>query len=137
MWEWLRRLVPAKQPPLTGAPTVRRQKSYSAQSGFVYQYFYTGSRAAERSGAVGTQYVFEISADRKQFFPVSVFVEAALFSSWEESRARALGANERYAVAKITLFQAFDERESPSLMKEEIAVRARDLTLILESLGIE
>ena len=35
----------SKKPlPLTGAPAVRRLKSYSAQSGYVYQYFYEGQR---------------------------------------------------------------------------------------------
>ena len=54
MLDWLRK---KKQAPLTGAPPVRRQKTYSAESGYVYQYFYEGQRAAERNGSAGAQYV--------------------------------------------------------------------------------
>src|SRR5437867_3892847 len=70
MFDWFRR----KEAPLTGAPAVRRQKTHSAESGYVYQYFYEGQRPASRDGAQGTQYVFNVSADRKSSFPVSVFV---------------------------------------------------------------
>ena len=40
----LRNFFTKKPLPLTGAPAVRRLKSYSAQSGYVYQYFYEGQR---------------------------------------------------------------------------------------------
>jgi len=43
MLNWLRK---KKEAPLTGAPAVRRQKTYSAESGYVYQYFYEGQRPA-------------------------------------------------------------------------------------------
>ena len=64
-----------KDVPLTGAPAVRRQKTYSAQSGYVYQYFYEGQRPS--SPDPGTEFVFDVSSDRKTSAPVSVFVRAA------------------------------------------------------------
>ena len=41
---------------------------------------------------------------------------------------------ERYAIAKLTLFQAFDER---SEVHGELLVRAADLDAIMQALGIE
>jgi len=58
------RLVSKKEAPLTGAPAVRRQKTYSAESGYVYQYYYEGQRPASRDGSSGIEFVFNVSADR-------------------------------------------------------------------------
>jgi hypothetical protein len=126
-----------KAGPLTGAPAVRRQKTYSAQSGYVYQYYYEGHRAFRRDDEQGTEFVFDVSADRKNSAPVSVFVTDEAVVTWEGKHGRSLVASERYATAKIALFQAFDERAHPGLMKQDIRVRAADLEAILEGLGID
>ena len=122
-----------KSVPLSGAPTVRRQKSYSAESGYVYQYFYDGMR---RTGN-GTEFVFTFSADRKTSHAVSVQVRDEAMAGWEREHGRALMPNERYGVAKMALFQAFDERGTPELMKQDVEVRAADVAGILEKLGLE
>ncbi len=122
--------------PLSGAPAVRRQKSYSAQSGYVYQYFYEGSRAFSRDEESGSEFVFTFSADRKTSHPVSILVSDAALGAWEQSHAR-LSGTERYAIAKMALFQAFDERTTPELMKQDVRVRAADVAGILETLGLE
>ena len=128
----------AKKPhPLTGAPAVRRQKTYSAQSGYVYQYFYEGTRPFSGEGEAGGEFVFTFSADRKTSHPVSVLVSEAAVAAWEQSHARTLSTTERYAIAKMALFQAFDERETPDLMKQDVRVRAADVTGILDTLGLE
>ena len=124
-------------PPLTGAPAAPREKTYSAQSGFVYRYTYSGQRAASRQGFAGTEYVFKTSPDAKTSFPVSVFVLAEAVESWEGGHARTLTATERYAVAKMALFQAFDERLDPGEMRQEVWVRATDIEAILETLDID
>lgn len=115
---------------------MRRQKTHSAQSGYVYQYFYEGQRSASRDGAPGTQYVFNVSADRKSSFAVSVFVGDEAVEEWQGGHARQLSATERYAVAKMALFQAFDERDAPTMMSEEVRVQAPDVELILATLDI-
>jgi hypothetical protein len=132
MFDWLRK----KEAPLTGAPAVRRQKTHSAESGYVYQYFYEGQRLAKRDGSAGTQFVFNVSADRKSSFPVSVFVSDEALESWQEERGRRLGATERYAIAKMALFQAFDQRAAPDAMSEEVRVQAADVESILATLDI-
>jgi hypothetical protein len=133
MLEWLRK---KKEAPLTGAPTVRRQKTYSAESGYVYQYFYEGQRPAQRDGKPGAQYVFNVSSDRKSSIPVSVFMSEASLADWQTRHSRQLSSTEKYAVAKMTLFQAFDRRATPSDMTEEVVVEPADVEAILSTLDI-
>ena len=131
MFRWFSK----KAGPLSGAPAVRRQKTYSAQSGYVYQYFYEGHRpmAAPR----GTEYVFNVSPDRKSSSQVSVFVTDEVMLSWQQESGRTLSATEQYAIAKMALFQAFDERETPEAMRMAVHVGPGDVRAILASLNID
>jgi hypothetical protein len=124
-----RRFFAPKPVPLSGAPAIRRMKTYSAQSGYVYQYFYEGQRP-------GTEFVFSVSADRKVWGPVTVVVNDGAVKAWEQAHARELSATERYAIAKLALFQAFDERALPKDMKEEVRLREVDIQGIVEMLGL-
>jgi hypothetical protein len=137
MWDWLRAKRGDKIEPLRGAPAVRRQKTYSAQSGYVYLYYYEGHRPSRRAGAPGVEYVFDVSADRKTTFPVSVFLAARAVEAWESAHGRELDATERYAIVKLALFQAFDERETPEHMRAEIAPGAPDVGTLLDTLGVD
>jgi len=121
-----------KPQPLSGAPAVRREKTYSAQSGYVYQYFYRGRRPA----SAGTEFVFSISADRKCWRDVSVVVSASAVEAWERSHQRDLSSTEWYAIAKMALFAAFDERATPADLHQPVHVRAADVSGIVESLGL-
>lgn len=121
---------------LTGAPAVRRLKTYSAQSGYVYQYFYEGHRPFGGGGESGTEFVFSISADARNWHPSSVMLGDGAVHAWESAHQRELSSTERYAVAKMALFQAFDERATPALMKEEVRVRNADVEGIVERLGL-
>lgn len=126
-WLGLWRRMRRGSEPLRGAPPVRRLKSYSAESGYVYQYFYEGYRGVD----AGTEYVFQVSADRKSWFAVTVRIPESSVAEW------GLSGTERYAVAKMALFQAFDERAEPGAMREAVVVRAADAAGILEKLGRE
>ena len=85
----------------------------------------------------GTEFVFDVSADRADSFPATVFAGEEALDSWQENHGRKLAGNERYAIAKMALFQAFDERPSPADLREDIVVRAADVATILETLGID
>ena len=132
MW---RNLFTKRPVPLTGAPTVRRLKTYSAQSGYVYQYFYEGQRPWQEGKELGTEFVFTVSADRKTTHELSVIVPVSALVEWEQAHERVLTANERYAVSKMALFQAFDDR-APEQMKEPVRVRAADAGGILDGLEL-
>src|SRR5579859_6158249 len=126
-----------KPAPLAGAPAVRRQKTYSAQSGYVYQYYYQGHRPWTAGRGTGTEFVFDVSADRKTSSPVSIFLAEEAVESWQKERGRTLSATELYAIAKMALFQAFDERETPEALRQAIHVAAADVVAILSGLEIE
>lgn len=98
MWNWLKAFAPPRTP-LHGSPQRRRIKTYSADTGRVYQYVYEGFRR----GNDGQEYVFAVTADRKNYVPVSVRVTAA-------ATPPDLTPTERYAVAKLTLLRALDHR---------------------------
>jgi hypothetical protein len=132
-----RGLFGKKPVPLTGAPTTRRVKTYSAQSGYVYRYFYLGHRKTETQRQAGTEYVFEVAADAKSSLKVSVFVMDGGVAEWERSKGRELAVNERYAVAKLALFRAFDERLTPQEMADPVYARVAEVAEILEELGID
>jgi len=131
-----RSLFSRKSAPLTGAPPIRRLKTYSAQSGYVYQYYYEGHRDFRAGGDSGVEFVFSISPDRTNWHATSVKVSAAAMHAWEERHGRELSSTERYAVAKMALFQAFDERPAPGQMKEEVRVRNADIEGIIDTLGL-
>lgn len=122
--ELFRKLFTKKEAPLRGVPAVRRQKNYLAASGYAYEYFYEGLRV---TGGI-REYVFTVSGDRKTWFPLSVLVA--------EEAVRTLSGNEPYAVAKMALFGAFDERESPAAMREAVRVAAGQVQELLGRLGL-
>ena len=84
----------------------------------------------------GTQYVFNVSADRKSSFPVSVFLSDAAIEDWQKKHGRRLNSTERYAVAKLALFQAFDQRPEPAAMADEVRVPGSDVEAHLVTLDI-
>ncbi len=130
-----RKLFSRNPAPLTGAPSIRRMKTYSAQTGYVYQYYYQGRRDLPPADP-GVEFVFSVSADRQNWKPASVRVSRTALASWEQSHGRELSSTEHYAIAKVALFQAFDERPEPSRMTAEIHVRAADVDMIIEILGL-
>ncbi len=98
---------------MTRPDAVQRVKSYSASNGYVYQYcFYEVNRIMHEGGPVG-EFIYAISADRKTTFPVRIVVVQRALQAWAQANGRALSSSEEYAVAKMRLFQAFDEGEVP------------------------
>ncbi len=116
--------------------TIRRIKSYSAQTGYVYQYYFEEVRPRQqRGGREGTEYIYVVSRDRKHTFPVPVFLRRDAGEHWAESHGRPLNGTEEYAAAKMRLFAAFDE--IPELEAERLSVEVtpeniHDLLAILD-----
>ena len=131
-----RNLFGKKGPHLTGAPAVRRMKTYSAATGYVYHYFYEGHQPRATGEDTGLEYIFSISPDRKTWHVTAVFVSDGSVGGWETAHERTLSSTERYAVAKLALFQAFDERPTPAWMKDTVCVRQADVDGIIETLDL-
>ncbi len=90
--------------------TVRRSKSYSAATGYVYQYHFEEVRPGQqRDGRAGTEYVYVVSRDRRRTFLVPVFLRREAAARWAETHGRPLNGTEEYAAAKMRLFAAMDE----------------------------
>lgn len=132
MLAWLRKRLGRS---LEGAPAVPRTKSYTAESGYVYAYLFQGRRDLRIAGEPATEYVFRVSADRREYLPVSVFLAAAAVKSWEEARGRELSSTERYALVKLALFHALDERPGPDALREPVHIRLADIDRFAETLG--
>jgi hypothetical protein len=119
---------------------VRRVKSYSAADGYVYQYYFFEGNRAQRNGNPGGEFTYAISVDRKSAFRFKIFVHQSAMEAWARKNGRPLSSSEEYAVAKMRLFQAFDEGAvKPPAQGQpdaEVAVDDSNLETLLEQLGI-
>jgi hypothetical protein len=119
---------------------VRRVKSYSAADGYVYQYYFFEGDRAHRNGAPGGEFTYVVSADRKSAFPFKIFVAQSALDAWAKVNGRPLSSSEEYAVAKMRLFQAFDEGSvKPTLegrQPGQVVVDESNLEEMLGLLGI-
>lgn len=121
---------------LSGAPSSRRIKTYAAQSGYVYEYFYRGHRIERRKGEQHVEYVFSVSAGRKRPVNLSVFLPDSAVASWEAANHRLLSATEKYALAKLALFQTFDELSGPAEAKPEMTLHLAEVEAFASILGL-
>ncbi|HEX8814054.1 MAG TPA: hypothetical protein VF753_00995 [Terriglobales bacterium] len=119
--------------------TVRRMKTYTGNQGYVYEYYFVGKRAAlpGASKSPATEYVFDVSADRKTTFAVSVFLPEDALKSWSRDHGRQLSDAEQYGAVKMRLFQAFDEIENMLADGRRLEIDAGALGELLGRLGIE
>ena len=104
----------ATPPELRGRPSIRREKVYAADSGYVYQYTYEGYCSTARDGSEGRDFVFGCTSDRASRFGIVVFAPDESFVAWERHAGRELTAVEHYAIVKMRLFEIFDESEHVS-----------------------
>ena len=116
--------------------TVRRLKTYASSQGFAYQYYFVGKRAAMGDPS-GTEYVFDVTSDRKLTYAVRIFVPTAAVLEWGEVHLRSLSESEQYAAVKLRLFQAFDEASDMQAEGQELQVDAPFLEESLAALGVE
>lgn len=131
---WFRLGKKPAEAPLTGAPRKARLKTYSAESGYVYQYVFVGQRPVT-SRRAGVEYAFEVCWDRKTNHRVWVLISDDALAPWVRDNGRTLTNSERYAVAKLALRNAFDTR-SPERIGEPIAPGPDEARAILEELGV-
>jgi len=118
---------------------VRRLKTYAGSQGYVYQYYFVGERPALASApeAPATEFVFDVTSDRKLTYAVSVFLPKNAAAAWEKTHGRPLTEAEKYAAAKLRLFHAFDELEDVQSHGRRLLIDAAMLDESLASLGVE
>lgn len=119
--------------------TLRRLKTYAGTQGYVYQYYFVGKRAslADDPESPATEFVFDVTSDRKLTYAVSVFLPEESARVWAEAHGRSLTDAEQYAAAKLRLFRAFDELEDVKAHGRRLVIDAAGLGEALASLGVE
>jgi hypothetical protein len=115
---------------------VRRVKTYSAASGYVYQYYFYEVHKTRLGFSAGTEYVYMVSLDRRQFFPLRIFVKQSAVDKWGRSVGRVLSGTEEYAVAKMRLFQALDESQEIEAKRSDLVVDESNLDALLSLLDL-
>ena len=115
---------------------VRRVKSYSAATGYVYQYYFYEVQKTRRAGATGSEYVYMVSVDRKTVFPLKIFVQRESVEKWSREAGRELSGTEEYAVAKMRLFEALDEIPDLAHSKPDLHVDGSNIGELLSRLDI-
>jgi hypothetical protein len=108
----------------------RRHKTYAAETGASYQYFFVSRHRVVRpeGQGPGSDYLFAVIADQGSPFTLRIFVSDRALAAWCEVHGRELDANEQYALAKMRLFCGFDEEEN---------LRGRSLDLLVDETNIE
>lgn len=124
---------------MTADKALRRLKTYAGAQGFVYQYYFVGKRAALRDDPEypATEFVFDVTSDRKLTYAVSVFLPEGSVSGWDAIHGRSLTDSEQYAAAKLRLFRAFDEVADMSAEGRRLTINTAMLEEALASLGVE
>jgi hypothetical protein len=119
--------------------TVRRLKTYTGAQGYVYQYYFVGKRAAlpDDPESPATEFVFDVTSDRKLTYSVSVFLPEAPRAAWAVAHSRPLSDAEQYAAVKLRLFRAFDELEDVKASGRRLGIDEGLLEEALSSLGVE
>jgi hypothetical protein len=119
--------------------TVRRLKTYTGAQGYVYQYYFVGKRPtlAGDPEAPATEFVFDVTSDRKLTYAVSVFLPETALAAWNQAHGRPLNDAEQYGAAKLRLFQAFDDLEDMKGQGRRLSTEVGLLDEVLRSLGVE
>ena len=118
---------------------LRRMKTYTGQTGYVYQYYFVGKRPAlpDAPEAPATEYIFDVSPDRKTAYAVSVFLRDSALASWRAAHGRNLSDTEQYAAAKMRLLRGFDEIEDLRKDSRRLSVDAGNVAELLADLSLE
>jgi len=111
---------------------VRRVKSYSAANGYVYQYCFYEVNRVTNNGSPAGEFVYAISADRKTTFGLKIVVQQSALEAWAQANGRSLTSSEEYAVAKMRLFQGFDDGAVPLTGAD-----AADVALFVDESNLE
>jgi hypothetical protein len=112
-------------------------KTYTGATGYVYQYYFVGKRPAPAPDAGATEFIFDVTADRKTTFSASVFLKPEALAAWATQHGRQLTETEQYAAAKMCLLKGFDEIERMIERGRRLVIgQQEDIEELLEPLGI-
>lgn len=82
------------------------------------------------------EYIYYVTADRKTMFPARVFLRRDALKQWSSSTGRTLNGTEKYAVAKMRLFQGLDEVDDFAQTRPVLVVDETNLGGLLGQLDL-
>jgi hypothetical protein len=115
--------------------TLRRIKTYTAQTGYVYEYYFVGERPSQAAAA--TEYIFDVISDRRARYSVTIVVCMDAVEEWARNHGRSLSAPEVYAAAKLRLQQGFDEIADMLADGRSLVLDAGNIEEVLAPLGLQ
>ena len=115
---------------------VRRMKTYTGATGYVYQYYFVGKRPASAPDTETTEFIFDVTSDRKTTFSTSVFLRPEALTAWAAEHGRQLTETEQYAAAKMRLLKGFDEIDRMIEHGRRLLIGDNNIEELLEPLGI-
>jgi hypothetical protein len=133
--DWWRQLF-QRRSNLGGALRTGRQKTYSAESGYVYQYVLSSFRQHRRGGEDLHEYTFQVSGGRGESSTLTVVLRSSVLREWIRRHDREFSASERYGIAKIALKRQFDSAESPAAIPASVAPDIDEVAEISGFLGL-
>lgn len=118
---------------------VRRLKTYTSETGNVYEYYFVGKRPAlaDEPLAPATEFIFDVRSASEPTVALSIFLREHSVEGCRRDNGRGLVEPEQYGVAKMKLFRVFDEIESLREPKRKFAIEAEELSSLLADLGID
>lgn len=124
---------------MSGSPPPRRVKTYTAGSGYVYQYYFVGKREALPPEPAATEFIFDVTRNRKTLFAFSIFVRREALAAWQAEHERPLMEPEQYAAAKLRLLRAFEEigAQDLKIQSRHFVVDATNVSELLAEIGVE
>jgi hypothetical protein len=112
-------------------------KTYTGATGYVYQYYFVGKRSAPPPEQGTTEFIFDVTADRKTTFSTSVFLKPEALAAWVAEHGRELTETEQYAAAKMRLLRGFDEVEGMIEHGRRLVIDSQNIEELLAPLGLE
>ncbi len=116
----------------------RRYKTYAAETGVSYQYFFDARRRVVRpeGQGPGSDFTFVVTADQHPPFTLKIFFSDRALAAWREAHGRELDSTEQYAAAKMRLYRAFDEHEHLFEERLNLVVDGTNVEELLEPLDL-
>ena len=96
----------------------------------------TSIPAPDSNRSKATEFVFNVTSDRKLTYSVSFFLPDSVAAGWAKSHGRQLSDSEQYAAVKMRLFRGFDELDMQADGRQ-LQIDLQALEESLASLGVE
>lgn len=118
---------------------MRRLKTYTAENGGVFDYYFVGQRDSLPGDpySPATEYVFDVATGGCPKLAVSIFLTRSMLSYWQTQHGRELSDPERYAAAKMKLFRVFDQWRLLTRTAQRASVDPEEMAELLLAAGVD